>query len=109
MDGAIRWFYGDLAGLCEVPSDVTNGVRLRFRSARIELRVNLVDRPRVDTISLRVTIAVQSLGRAANRLLEAKWAFERFSGLMFTDRTIQTIDPAGHRVALRQVWDYTLP
>ena len=100
----LRWFYGEVAGLEEVPGDSQAPPHLCFRSARLELRVWHVDKPRVDPIAIRVTLAVPSLAEAAEDLEERSIAYARLSGIMFTDRRLMTHDPAGNAVILKQEW-----
>ena len=104
-EAALRWFYGELAGLEEV-GPAMDGQSLRFRSARIEIRIRLVLHPKIESASVRVTIAVRSLFDTSAALDDAGLTYERVSGLMFTDRTLQVFDPAGNRIAFRQVWDF---
>jgi len=102
----IRWFYGKVCCLDEV-SPVTGDVpprSLRFKSGRIELRIQFVEEAAVDGVRLRVTLAVPSLRNAFHLLEERGMAAEWQSGLWYTDRRVITIDPTGHRVALKQEW-----
>ena len=104
----LRWFYGEVAGLEEVPGDGEDG-RLCFKSEHIELQVHLSSEPRVDPIERRLTIAVASLSEAAAQLTERRVGYEYISGLLFTDNRLESRDPAGHRIVLRQGWaDHTL-
>lgn len=104
-EDALRWFYGELAELDEVAASGLTGGPIRFKSARIELRIRFVPRPSIDPVPVRVTIGVRSILETRAKLDEARIPFERVSGLLFTDRRIQVLDPAGNRVAFRQVWD----
>jgi catechol 2,3-dioxygenase-like lactoylglutathione lyase family enzyme len=52
----------------------------------------------------RVTIAVPSLAEAVQRLDERSVAYERLTGILFTDRRLQVLDPAGNRVEFKQEW-----
>ncbi|MBI4717959.1 MAG: hypothetical protein HY763_09165, partial [Planctomycetes bacterium] len=56
----LTWFYGELAQLDAV-DDVATKHQVCFRSARLELRVRLVDTPRGESVACRVTILVDCL------------------------------------------------
>ncbi len=99
----LRWFYGEVAGLEEVPGDGEDS-RLCFKSEHIELQVHLSAQPRVEPIERRLTIAVSSLSEAAAQLAERRVGYEHISGLLFTDNRLESRDPAGHRIVLRQGW-----
>lgn len=100
----LRWFYAELAQLDEVICDEAEAQRLCFKSEQIELRVHLVENPRIDPVARRVTIAVLSLTEAAELLDERSLPYARVSGLLFTDRRLEMHDPAGNRVVLKQHW-----
>jgi hypothetical protein len=102
-EAELRWFYGELAGLDPIGFE-TDTQLLRFRSARIELRIRFVSSPKNDPVPVRVTISVRSLMETAAALDEAGIGYERVSGLLFTDRLLCVVDPGGNRVAFRQVW-----
>ena len=70
IEPALRWFFGEVCGLEEITGTYPSGVQLLFRSARLELRIRCVDRPQVDSVNRRMTIAVSSLREAAERLDE---------------------------------------
>lgn len=99
----VRWFYGEVAGLTEVPCDGAEG-RMCFKSEHIELQVALCAVPQVDPIERRLTIAVASLSEAAEQLRERRVEYEHISGLLYTDQRLASRDPAGHRIVLRQGW-----
>lgn len=100
----VRQFYMEIALLDEVPCSDADPPWLCFISERIELRVALLDTPQIEPVACRVTIAVSSLAEAAELLEERRVPFESLSGLSFTDRRLETHDPAGNRVALKQAW-----
>ncbi len=102
LEGALRWFYGEVALLDEVPWPIEDSAGLCFRSERIELRLHSVENPRIAAVATRVTIAVPSLSFAAEQLDERRVRYERLSGFGVTDRCLQTLDPAGNRAELRQ-------
>jgi hypothetical protein len=103
-DDALRWFYGEVGGLELVPAAAPDTTRLRFKSVRLELQIDLDDQTRVDPVGRRVTLFVQSLDDAAAKLDQRSVPYKRMSGLMFADRRIGTRDPAGNRVELKQGW-----
>ena len=105
MQESIRWFYGEVAGLAELPSMGGQTDAIRFKSERIELRIRFVSEPEVDGNAVRVTIGVRVLAETAELLAERKVPSERSSGIHYTDRVLLALDPAGHRVAFRRVWD----
>ena len=106
MEAALRWFYGDVGGL-ELASSGPEGFgRLCFNSGRLELSIDLVERPRVDPVATRLTILVPSLEEAAAMLDEHSVRYQRISGVMFTDRRLAMLDPAGNRVEFKQEWPY---
>lgn len=102
---ALTWFYGDLGGL-ELLSGDAGPFRLRFKSGRLELRLREVSEPEIDGVEVRVTLLVDSLAQTRELLDEGRWTYERISPIAMTDRRIQLLDPAGHRVELKQYWPY---
>lgn len=103
IDGPLRWFYGELAGLTEYP--VLGPARLlRFRSRKIELRLQICDSPPVDDITTRITLRVPSLAELSEELREHGMPVMRVRGLYSTDQHVVTRDPAGYRVEFRQFW-----
>ncbi len=98
------WFYTEVGRLdwCEV-DDVTDA-QLCFKSARLQLRVRLVERPEVDPLVRRLNLRVPSLEEAAELLEDHKAAYHYLSGLSYTDRRLVVHDPAGHRLEIRQEW-----
>ncbi len=101
VDG-LRWFYGEVAGL---EADLASSPgRLCFKSGRIELTINLVDRPKIERIARVATISVRSLAEVGEMLDEAGVPYDRSRGLSYTDRRIWVHDPAGNRVELKQEW-----
>jgi hypothetical protein len=104
IEGALRWFYGRVAGLDQVKCGPSDGAELCFKSERIVLCVHLVNHPRITSTPLRLTVNVISLDEVAQRLDERKWHYSLLRGILFTDRRIETLDPAGNRVALKRHW-----
>ncbi|MCH7591269.1 MAG: hypothetical protein IH989_00615 [Planctomycetes bacterium] len=102
LDDELRWFYGEVAELEERPPEATMGPGICFRSERIELRIRFSPEPRIESVECRVIVGVPSIDEAAERLSERKTPFQRLSGLAWSDRRIQVLDPAGNRVELRQ-------
>jgi hypothetical protein len=104
LDDDLRWFYGEVAELEEVLCDGVDPPRLCFKSGQIEIRVHLMDRPRIEPVGLRLTITVPSLTVTTEKLDERSLRYQRLTGTMYTDRRLETLDPAGNRVALKQGW-----
>ena len=100
----LDWFYGDLGGLERLPDSTGSPTRIRFRSAQLELRIDLVDRPRVEGVGCRVTLLVTSLEETMAALDERALAYVWLRDLMWTSRRIETHDAAGNRVAFKQEW-----
>ncbi|KAB2949049.1 MAG: VOC family protein [Phycisphaerae bacterium] len=98
---ALRWFYGDLAGL-EPASSGAAGDDLRFRSGRIVLTIRLAEAAVIDPIPVRLTVLVRSLAAVRKELDERGITYEVFTGMLSSDRSIAVADPAGYRVILRQ-------
>lgn len=103
LEESFRWFYVDLAGLTEV-HERAPGVRLCFRSHRIELRIQEAADVPVDPIPVRLTIRVPSLVDAARLLEERGLNYARILGLSFTDQSLMAFDPAGYRIEFRRRW-----
>lgn len=102
LEDELQWFYGEVGGLELISNESAAAPRMRFRSARLELRIAMVEEPRVETVTRRVTLLVPSLDGVAAMLDERLVSYEWRSGLMFTDRRLGTRDPAGNRVELKQ-------
>lgn len=98
---ALRWFYGDLAGLDAAPPGSSRD-DLRFRSGRIILTIRLAHAVVIDPLPVRLTLLVRSLAAVRKKLDERRIAYEVFTGMLPSDRSIAVADPAGHRVILRQ-------
>jgi hypothetical protein len=98
------WFYTEVVGLDEVTEAPSESRRLRFRSADLELRYDLVDEPVLDGTDHRVTLLVDSLYEVRQILDEARVGYQTISGLAHTDRIVSLLDPGGNRIALRQAW-----
>lgn len=103
VDRELAWFYGDLVGLTPVSADVGAGV-LEFRSARVELRIEIRSDPRIEPRRRRALISVGSLEWVIQELAERRVAYTRISGLDWADRRVSLLDPAGNRVELKQEW-----
>ena len=106
LDDDLRWFYGEVAGLEEKAQTDPESPVLCFKSARIELRLTSVDRPHIETETYRITLLVESLNEAIELLEERSVAYERLTGIGFTDRRVGTRDPAGNRIILKQHWPH---
>lgn len=104
VEDQLRWFYTAVAGLREIQSDPRDGSVICFKSERIGLWIHIVDDPQLSSTALRLTVNVLSLEAVAECLDERKWHYALLRGVMFTDRRIETLDPAGHRVALKRHW-----
>ena len=70
VEEQIRWFYGTVGCLDEVVG--AEGLRILFRSARIELRIELTENPRIESAGFPVTLAIPSLEVAVERLAEER-------------------------------------
>lgn len=107
LESDVRWFYGELAALDEVaaaPESASSAIA--FRSARIELRIRFLETPQIDEVKLRTTILVPSLRDVIHECRARRIDFTPISGVVWTDRRIQLLDPAGNRVELKQSWPY---
>lgn len=105
IEGDLRWFYGELAGLTEYsPLGPVVAQVLRFRSRKIELRLQICDCPPVDDIITRITLRVPSLTELSEGLRARGFPVMRIRGLYSTDQHVITRDPAGYRVEFRQFW-----
>jgi hypothetical protein len=104
IEERMRWFYRDVVGLSEVACDADDEFALRFKSERIEIRVRVAASPQIGSTAVRLAVGASSLEGIAERLDERKWGYVVLRGLMWTDRRIETLDPAGHRVALKRHW-----
>ena len=100
---ALRTFYGELIGLNELDTDSPES-GLRFGTRRLDLSIRFVDSPDVDGLSSRLVIGVALLGRLESELHERSIEFRRRQGLSWTDRRLVLLDPAGHRIELKQEW-----
>ena len=98
------WFYGDVGGLERLPDLTGSRTRMRFRSGKLELRIDFSDRPRIDTVGCRVTLLVASLEETMAALDGRAIVYERLRDLMWASRRIETHDPAGNRVAFKLEW-----
>jgi hypothetical protein len=100
---ALRAFYGELVGLEELDCDPPDA-GLRFGARRLDLYIRFVDSPEVDALSPRLVIGVGALTRMESELNERSMKFRRRRGLSWTDRRLVLLDPAGHRIELKQEW-----
>ena len=96
---ALRWFYGCVGCLDEIPPHSTSRPVVLFRSARIELRVYLVDNPQTDSAGFPVALAVESLEDTAELLYERSVQYERITATHWGGVRLETSDPGGNRVA----------
>lgn len=104
LEDALRWFYVDVCGLEEITSESMGEDSLRFRSEGLEIRVRALPNPWIEPMRRRLSIAVDSLNYSMT-LLEERWVpFSKITGFTYTDRRIQTTDPAGHAIEIRQYW-----
>jgi hypothetical protein len=101
-----RWFYREVSKLEELFADHIEAPQLCFRAAQVELRIRLVEHPRIEPIKCRMTLLVPSLAEALEVLEEKAFHYEKLTGFMYTDRRIVTNDPAGNRVELKQEWPF---
>lgn len=104
IDDELRWFYGEIAELEERPVEGPAGPGLCFRSERIELRIRFVEDPQIEAVACRVIVSVSQMAEATERLEERKVPFQQLSGLGWSDRRIQVLDPAGNRTELKQAY-----
>lgn len=104
QEDELEWFYGEVGGLERLPDSTRKPTGIRFCSAKLELRIALSDRPRVEAVGCRVTLLVTSLEETMALLEERTIDYERLSDLMWTSRRIEAHDPAGNRVAFKQEW-----
>ena len=65
LEEELLWFYGELGKLEGVEAERRTANLLTFRSERLELRIHIVDAPRIEPVACRVTLAVPSLTEAA--------------------------------------------
>ena len=100
---ALRAFYGEMIGLNEMKSDPPES-GLRFGTRRLDLSIRFVESPDVDGLSPRLVIGVALLGRVESELHERSIEFHRRRGLSWTDQRLVLLDPAGHRIELKQEW-----
>lgn len=99
----LRWFYGQLCELEEIPLDGQSNQLLVYKSGQIELRINEVDEAIIKQVDRRVTILVKSLFDVEASLVEKSISLERIRGIGRNDRRLEVLDPAGYRVALKQM------
>lgn len=104
VEDGLRWFYGEVVGLEEIPPARGTEPVLCFRSGNLELRIRLLPRPNVDPMDGRLTLMVQFLSEAKRLLDERHVSYEPLHGLDWTDRRVSLLDPGGNRVELKQQW-----
>lgn len=106
LDDELDWFYGELAQLDRLPRDAANAHRMRFQSNRLELRIDLCERPVIEGVACRVVLLMPSLEETVAALEDRSVPFERQSSTVWTDRRVEVLDPAGNRVAFKQEWPF---
>jgi len=106
LDDELDWFYGELAQLDRLPCDAANPHRMRFQSNRLELRIDLCERPVIESVACRVVLLVPSLDETVATLEDRSVAFERQTSTLWTDRRLEVLDPAGNRVVFKQEWPF---
>lgn len=99
----LRDFYLDVAMLEELPV-VDQEPGLRFGSEQTELRIRFCSTPTIDSVALRTTIGIPSIEDLVEKLEDREIAFQRLTGLVYTDRRVQTCDPAGNRIDFKRQW-----
>ena len=103
---ALDWFYVEVGGLDALPGRGPNPDQLRYRSERLELRIALRERPKIEAVACRLTLLVPCLARVGDQLEERGVSYERLTGITFTDRRLGMHDPGGNRVELKLGWPY---
>jgi hypothetical protein len=103
MKEQTKAFANEIAQLEETDSDGCEPGRLCFKSGRIELRIRCASAPRIESIARRVTILVESLDSVVEQFEERSIPFTRLCGLLYTDRRLEVLDPAGNRIILKQM------
>lgn len=104
LENSLRWFYGEVGLLEEVDYPLPDEEGLCFKSAHIELRIRLVERPDISSSQCRVTLATASLDEIETQLIDGQVEYELMTGMMGCDQRIGTYDPAGNRVEFKQEW-----
>jgi len=99
----LTWFYRDILEL--TPDSVVTGAGLLcFRSAGVELRIEIRPHARVERLRRRAVIAVPSLPAVAAVLGKQGIAFHPTRGLCWSDQRLALLDPGGNRIELKQQW-----
>ena len=106
LEDDLEWFYGEVAQLDCLPRDPESPGQVRFRSHRLELRIELCERPLIEAVACRVTLRVASLEDTTAALAERAVPFEPQTSTMWTDRRLEVLDPGGNRVAFKQEWPF---
>ena len=106
LEEELIWFYGELSGLDLISSWSEGGSeetpQLRFKSAKLELRLKPVEHPRVDAVARRLTLVVPSIAEVEEQLDERGIPFDRITGLSGGEHVVMVLDPTGHRVLFKQ-------
>jgi hypothetical protein len=107
-EAEMRWFYHELCGVAEVVNDAKSDPKsdfgMIFRSDRVEIRVKFTETPRIESLHVRITLGVASLDDVSDCLDDKRHKYRWHHGISGTDRLIDVLDPAGHRVHIRRVW-----
>ncbi len=106
LDDRLHWFYGELVELDTVAPPVDRPEMLRFKSERIELRIEKKESPIIEPIANRVVLLVPRLFDICEELDEQRIAFQPISDISATSRRIALLDPAGNRITLKQAWPF---
>lgn len=103
LDEDLRWFYGEVAELEEKPWEAPHGPGICFGSEQIELRIRFSTEALIEAVDCRVILAVASIEDATAMLSERHVECYCVSGLSWSNRRIQVLDPAGNRIGLKQI------
>jgi len=101
---ALLRFYGEVIGLAVVEEPSQDPMRIRFRSADLELRYTLVGQPRIESTAHRATLLVESLWETRKALDEVRLPYTPITGTTYTDSRLSLLGPCGNRIAIRQTW-----
>jgi hypothetical protein len=107
IEDALRWFYVEIGQLEEIAWRPPEGLGLAFKSARIELRIRLTQKPVIEDVKPRVTLLVPSLTEAKTKLEERRVEVAELTGIGWADQRLQTVDPGGNRVELKREWPFS--
>lgn len=106
IEEELSWFYVEVGNLQAVEPNPPDQAKLCFKSGRLKLHICLTENPQIEPIACRVTLLVPSLPGTEELLDEHGLAYERLSGMMWTDLRVLVNDPAGNCVELKQEWPY---